>query len=171
MTDKNDHGGCVVNFSENFSNCGVDGFVDILDRIPNDPGKVRIMPLMGGIVDMPALMAYTMAFGEDLNKKIPLILVKKMFRELRFPGDSIKESIPQGRDSIRTSFRITVSLNGMRTRWTKALFHLGSQRGWPRLKTGMRIVSPIFYQLNAIQIVRQGSQRDIEDGYFPPCAA
>jgi hypothetical protein len=93
---------------------------------------------------MPALMAYTMAFGEDLNKKIPLILVKKMFRELRLPGDSIKEGIPKGGDSIRTSFRITVSPDRMGTRWTKALYHLCSQRVWPRQKAGMSIMSPIF---------------------------
>jgi hypothetical protein len=47
------------------------------------------MPLMGGIVYMPALMAYTMAFGEDLGEKLPLLFVKKMFRKLSLSRNSL----------------------------------------------------------------------------------
>lgn len=76
---------------------------------------------------MPALMTYTMAFGEDLGKKPTHLCeenVRKIFRELSLPGDFLNECVPKGGNAIRIPFRITVASGRMRTGWTKALFYI-----------------------------------------------
>src|SRR5205085_9549845 len=74
MARKHDDRRVIAGGFDYFADCRIDRLIDVANRVPCDRRDFRIVTGMRTVMQMPALMADAMAFGEHLRKEIPAAL-------------------------------------------------------------------------------------------------